>query len=173
MTTIEQDGFREAGFVPRESLHLLRHGFQELPDHSNTTKLRPGRRSDTSRVLEIDAMSFDDFWKLDRSGLVSARKATPIHRYRVATINREVVGYVVSGRAGQASFLQRLGVDPQVRGQGIGAQLVVDSIRWAIGQGGSSMLVNTQISNTNALRLYERLGFVLDRAQLKVLEWPH
>lgn len=123
-------------------------------------------------MLEIDAESFDQFWKLDRDGLLAARKATPIHRYRVALIDRRVVGYAISGRSGRSAFLQRLGVDPVHRGQGIGAQLVSDSIRWAIAGGGASMLVNTQVVNADALRLYERLGFVLDREQLKVLEWP-
>jgi hypothetical protein len=33
------------------------------------------------------------------------------------------------------------------------------------------MLVNTQVINDNARRLYEHLGFVLDNEQLKVLEW--
>lgn len=170
--TIEQDGFREAGFVERESLYLLRHSLHAVPSHDSTARLRTGRRSDLARVLEIDRSSFDDFWKLDRDGLTSARKATPVNHYRVATINRRVVGYVVTGRAGRATFLQRLGVDPAHRGKGIGAQLVADAIDWAIGQRGSSMLVNTQVVNQPARRLYERLGFILDREQLKVLEWP-
>lgn len=172
MTTVEQDGFRSAGFVEREALHLLRHPLHEVPEHVETVATRSGRWTDTSRVLEIDAESFDHFWKLDRDGLLAARKATPIHRYRVALIDRRVVGYAISGRSGRSAFLQRLGVDPVHRGQGIGAQLVSDSIRWAIAGGGASMLVNTQVVNDDALRLYERLGFVLDREQLKVLEWP-
>lgn len=172
LATIEQDGFREAGFVEREALHLLRHSLKSIPSHDRPTRLRSARRSDTSRVLEIDALSFDDFWKLDRDGLSASRKATPVSRYIVATIDRCIVGYAVTGRSGQATFLQRLGVDPAHRGQGVGGQLVADAIEWAIGEGGSSMMVNTQVINENALRLYERMGFVLDREQLKVLEWP-
>jgi len=172
LTTVEQDGFREAGFIERESLHLLRHGLDLVPDHTRPSRLRAGRRTDLSRVLEIDAQSFDDFWKLDREGLQSARRATPVHHYRIATVERQIVGYAVTGRAGPASFFQRLGVAPEARGNGIGAQLVADAIDWAIGERSTSMLVNTQIINTNALRLYERLGFELNREQLKVLEWP-
>jgi len=33
------------------------------------------------------------------------------------------------------------------------------------------MLVNTQVVNEDARRLYQCVGFVLDREQLKVLEW--
>lgn len=172
LSTIEQDSFRCAGFVEREALHLLRHDLRAVPDHSRPAKLRTGRRSDTSRVLDIDAQSFDAFWKLDRGGLHSARRATPVHRYRIAMIDRAAVGYAITGRAGRATFLQRLGVAPEMRGLGVGAQLVADAIEWAVGERGASMLVNTQVINANALRLYERLGFVLDSEQLKVLEWP-
>jgi GNAT superfamily N-acetyltransferase len=171
LTTIEQDGFREAGFTEREALHLLRHPLLDVHDHREPAGLRSGRRSDLSRVLEIDEASFDSFWRLDRDSFNSARRATPVNYYRVATIEREVVGYAITGRAGRSAFLQRLGVDPSVRGQGVGTQLVSDSLRWAQREGCASMLVNTQVVNENARRLYQRVGFVLDREQLKVLEW--
>jgi len=67
--------------------------------------------------------------------------------------------------------LQRLGVAPEHRGKGIGSQLVIDAMHWAKNDGATSMLVNTQTSNENALRLYESLGFVLSAEQLMVLQW--
>jgi ribosomal protein S18 acetylase RimI-like enzyme len=83
-----------------------------------------------------------------------------------------VHAYSIAGRAGRSSFLQRLAVAPEARGQGIGSYLVVDALRWATGEGAQRMLVNTQVSNDKALGLYEMLGFVLSNEQLKVLEWP-
>jgi ribosomal-protein-alanine N-acetyltransferase len=133
--------------------------------------MRSGRRSDASAVLEIDARSFDEFWALDRQALQAARKATPVHRYRVATVDRKVVGYAITGKSGSASFLQRLGVDPAVRGRGIGTELVADAMRWAVDDGAISMLVNTQVINETALRLYKMLGFELSDEQLMVLQW--
>ena len=70
------------------------------------------------------------------------------------------------------SYLQRLGVHPSHRGSGIGTQLVSDSIEWAAGRRSAAMLVNTQDSNATALRLYQHLGFTLDREKLRVLTWP-
>lgn len=172
LTPVEQQGFLESGFVERESLHLLRHSLDRVPEHERSARLRAGRRGDLGTVLEIDRASFDEFWTLDREGLQSARRATPVHRYRVATIDRRVVGYAITGRAGRATFLQRLGVAPDVRGRGLGAHLVADAIEWAIAERGLSMLVNTQEINTNALRLYQRLGFRLGDERLTVLEWP-
>ena len=172
MTPIERDGFLEAGFVEREALYLLRHSLRSMPTADGVARMRAGRRGDLAAVLEIDHQSFEHFWKLDRDSFNSARHATPSNRYRVATIDRRVVGYAITGRSGRSSFLQRLSVDPTERGKGIGTQLVTDSIEWARVGGASSMLVNTQVTNETARNLYESLGFALDREQLKVLEWP-
>ncbi len=172
LSPIEQPPFREAGFTDRESLYLFTHSLQDRPAKSDGPhSLRAGRRTDMAAVLDIDHRSFDNFWALDRDALTAARKATPVHRYRVATIDRNVVGYAVSGRSGRHTFLQRLGVDPDVRGQGIGTDLVRDALDWAVREDGTSMLVNTQTINTTAKRLYESLGFVLSDDQLVVLEW--
>ena len=170
----ERAAFIDVGFVERESLHLLTHGLRELPlpaTPATQVKLRSGRRTDLAAVLSIDNSSFDGFWAMDREALNAARKATPIHRYVVATIKNQVVGYAITGRSGSATFLQRLGVDPDVRRQGLGSRLVIDALQWARENGGRSMLVNTQASNHRALSLYEHLGFELAAEQLKVLEW--
>ena len=169
----ERQVFLDAGFSERESLHLLRHDLAELPITPTVDgfDLRAGRRGDLTQVLSIDQKSFDDFWALDREGLNAARKATPIHRYTVATIANRVVGYAVTGRSETATFLQRLGIDPAHRRKGIGSMLVVDALRWARQHGGTTMLVNTQTRNEQALHLYTHLGFKLADEQLKVLEW--
>ncbi len=169
--SLEQAPFREAGFVDREALHLLTHDLTDRPARvRGGHRLRNARRSDLASVLEIDRRSFDDFWTLDRDSLTAARKATPIHRYQVATIDRQVVGYAITGRSSRASFLQRLAVDPDARGRGIGIDLVADALDWGAREGALSLLVNTQVSNVRARVLYESLGFDLSDEQLVVLE---
>ena len=109
---------------------------------------------------------------MDRDGLTAARRATPIHRYIVATVNDVVVGYAITGRSNRSSFLQRLGVDPESRRRGIGTLLVTDALLWAHENGAESMLVNTQDANASAVRLYEQLGFTLTGESLMVMERP-
>jgi L-amino acid N-acyltransferase YncA len=47
------------------------------------------------------------------------------------------------------------------RGRGVGRALVEDSLRWARGAGFSAMQFNAVAeSNTSAVKLYERLGFI-------------
>ncbi len=167
----DQAPFLEAGFTVKEALHLFRHDLGTIDPPDGPARLRSGRRGDLRHVLEIDRLSFDDFWVMDREGLTAARKATPVHRYLVALIDGQVVGYIVSGRAGSTSFLQRLGVHPDQRGRGIGSQLIRDSLAWAKQSLAVTMLVNTQVSNTRATAVYLQHGFELDDDQLKVLEW--
>lgn len=176
----EREVFLGLGFVERESLHLLRHDLSNIDQNIDAVtgvKLRPGRRTDLHQVLSIDRRSFDHFWALDRESLNAARKATPTHRYTIATApnargKSRVVGYAVTGRSGPSAFFQRLGVDPEQRRQGIGTALVLDALHWARDGGAKSMLVNTQDSNDRALSLYQHLGFDLVEDQLKVLELP-
>lgn len=175
LTEVEQQPFRDVGFVELDSLHLLRHDLTSVPSTkplANKLRVRTGRRSDIGTVLEIDRLGFDTFWRFDRAALQAARRATPKHRFTVAMLDRRVVGYAVTGIGGATSYLQRLGVHPDARGRGIATFIVGDAIEWANGRGGQSMRVNTQLTNTAALKLYESLGFVLERERLEVLTWP-
>jgi ribosomal protein S18 acetylase RimI-like enzyme len=168
----EANAFLAAGFTVRERLHLLAHELLELDDpkavspHAN---IRRARRADRTAALAVDARSFDPFWRLDGAGLDEAVDATPSSRFRVVDDSEGVVGYAVSGRAGSRGFLQRLAVDPHTRRHGYGSALVLDGLRWMKRRGAARAMVNTQERNTDALRLYERLGFHLQPGGLAVL----
>jgi len=167
LTVAEQQPFLERGFTPHEWLYLLRHDLRRLPDVS-AHRLRRALPFDHARVLDIDGRAFDSFWRFDREGLADARRATPTSRFRVVD-DGGVVGYAITGRAGTQGYLQRLAVDPDHHHLGIGTALVLDALWWAKRRGVSSMLVNTQETNTPALSLYERLGFVAEPNGLAVL----
>ena len=163
----EQRGFREAGFAVREELHLLSRPLADLPPVP-AAPLRRGHRRDRAAVLGIDALAFPPFWRLDEAGLSEAMAATRRARFQVAAQGR-VLGYAVSGRSGTRGYLQRLAVDPAVEGRGLGRALVVDGLRWMRRRGASQVVVNTQVGNERALRLYQHLGFRLERSGLAVL----
>jgi ribosomal protein S18 acetylase RimI-like enzyme len=69
------------------------------------------------------------------------------------------VGYAVTGLTRDIGYLQRLAVDPDTEGRGIGRILVLDGLRWARDNGAEQAVVNTQVGNARALALYESLGF--------------
>ncbi len=171
LSDVEQQPFIDAGFDVTERLHLLRRSLIDRFDPPPRAIVqRRGRRRDRERVLEVDAAAFTPFWRFDERGLLDARSATPSSRFRVATEDRRVVGYAVTGRAAGIAYLQRLAVDPAHHGRGIGSALVLDALRWARSHHGASILVNTQESNDAAVALYERLGFVREPVGLAVLQ---
>jgi ribosomal protein S18 acetylase RimI-like enzyme len=168
LTVAEQEPFTEIGFTIHERLHLLRHPLDHLPA-AEPHHLRRALPFDHKRVLELDGRAFDTFWRFDRDGLDDARRATPSSRFRVAD-DGGVVGYAITGRAGEIGYLQRLAVDPDRQHHGVGTALVVDGLWWAARRGARSVLVNTQEHNIGALSLYEHLGFVREPDGLAVLE---
>lgn len=184
------------GFEEFDSLIVLGHTLDDVPARSGAndaphgpgsdgrsdrptvggTVLRRARRRDLPRVFELDRRAFPPQWRLDRNGLVEARRATTHVHFRVAEdgptgerTHERVIGYAISGRTGPTAFLQRLAVDPDHSGRGTGSALVVDGLRWAARHRCSNLLVNTQTTNHRALGLYERLGFVRSSTRLVVL----
>jgi ribosomal protein S18 acetylase RimI-like enzyme len=168
LSSVEQTGFLEAGFEVQERLHLLGRDLRRLP-RADTTALRKAARSDRPAVLRIDALAFPHFWQLDDAGLDEALEATPHARFRVATAQRAVAAYAVTGRAGRRGFLQRVAVHPDHRRRGLARALVVDALRWLRRWGTQHAVVNTQTGNEAALALYQSLGFRREPAGLSVL----
>jgi GNAT superfamily N-acetyltransferase len=163
-----------------EHLHLLSHDLRVLPGAEPPDgALRRSYRSDRERVLELDRLAFDPFWRLDDSGLDEALAATPHTRFRVAmtppggnggvAVVGTVVGYAITGRAGRRGYLQRLAVHPDAQGQGLGLLLVADALRWLRRWRTDRAMVNTQLANDRALALYEGVGFRREPSGLSVL----
>ncbi|HUR78892.1 MAG TPA: GNAT family N-acetyltransferase [Acidimicrobiales bacterium] len=163
MPAHESAGFAAAGFEVTERLHLLERPVVARDRASvfrpDNVEFRRARNVDLDEVLAVDSRSFGSFWQLDAAGIKDARTATSYARYRVATQAGRVTGYVITGRQGRTGYLQRLAVDPDRRGAGVGASLVLDGVRWLALWRARTVLVNTQETNAPALALYESLGF--------------
>ena len=169
LSLLDAQPFLAGGFRLLERLHLLsRPLLNETP--KPTRRLRTGRAWHRRAVLDIDRRAFDDFWRFDETSLREARTATPASRFAVVVENGDVLGYAVTGRAGSRGYLQRLAVDPQRNGEGIGTDLVFDCFDWAYHRGVQRMMVNTQERNQRALQLYRHLGFEPEPDGLVVLE---
>lgn len=174
----DAQSFIAAGFGVLEHLHLLAYRLDHRGDQhvflqpeSQTRPLRNGRPWHRRVVLDIDRRAFEPFWQFDTNSLAEARRATPTSHYRVAFNGRTPVGYAVTGRAGNRGYLQRLAVNPDHQGEGLGRELVYDCLRWLHNKGAAHAMVNTQERNTRALALYEHLGFIRQNVGLVVLRW--
>lgn len=163
----ECTGFLRAGFTVQEELELLAHDLGTVPPVLH--HLRRPRRTDRPRVLEVDAIAFDAFWRLHQGGLEDALGATPSVRFRVHGRRDGLDGYVIGGRGSGTGYVQRLAVHPSARGRGVGRSLVADVLRWMRRRGATRALVNTRKTNEAALSLYRACGFRVLPEGLQVL----
>ena len=143
--------------------------------------IRRGTSRDRCDILILDGQSFDEFWRFGGDGLDDSMTATPTSRLGIIrradladppeadNPSNEIVGYALAGRAGRTGYLQRLAVHPAVRQRGIGTLLINDALAWARRRGAELVWVNTQQHNENALRLYQKIGFDLQKHPLSVM----
>jgi ribosomal protein S18 acetylase RimI-like enzyme len=159
LSTVEQPAYLAAGFHEHARLHVLERALHTLAEPKAAAPLRRARRRDRQPVLEVDHAAFPPFWRLDGDGLDDALAATPAARFRVAAPQGMVVGYAICGRAGGHGYVQRLAVRPAMQRRGVATALLLDGLHWLRRHGAADAVVNTQVDNDRALRLYERHGF--------------
>jgi ribosomal-protein-alanine N-acetyltransferase len=168
LSPVEAAAFIANDFTVAGRLALLHCTLARTP-RARTPELRRGRPRDHNQLLALDRRCFPELWRFDRVLLVDALEATPITRFRVAS-DLAPFGYAITGVAGTIAYLQRLAVDPGRQRRGLGRRLVDDARQWASRRGASTMLVNTAVENTHALRFYEDLGFARRSTDLCVME---
>jgi ribosomal protein S18 acetylase RimI-like enzyme len=164
----ESEVFFDVGFSVHERLHLLALELDRTPELPALPLAKAARR-DRPAVLELDDLSFDEFWRLGPVGLKDAISATPTSRFRVGFDRDHLVAYAITGVAGRFGYLQRIAVHPAARRSGWGHALVADALTWIWRHGGTRAYVNTQLENSGALALYQSFGFELIPAGLWVL----
>lgn len=172
LTAIEAEGYREAGFENCDELWLLvrplGRSAPALPKKATRARIKRAGQKVLGEVSNLDRTCFSDFWNLDTSGLIDARNATASGRFAVA-LAPDLVGYAITGWGAGQAYLQRLAVAPEFRRHGFAHDLVADALRGAAIRFCAQMLVNTQVGNEGALRLYLSLGFVLQESRLVVM----
>jgi ribosomal protein S18 acetylase RimI-like enzyme len=82
-----------------------------------------------------------------------------------------LVGYAITGFAGEHGYLQRLAVEPSYQGRGHATALVHDGLEWLVQRGATGASVNTQEQNGRALALYLHMGFTHVNPGLAVLRY--
>ena len=165
-----QSIWRQARFETSVELALLRLELDRSPgsiDHL----VKEGSLDDLDEALRIDDAAFDPFWRMDRRGLLEAIEATPVTRILVVHgEGSRLAAFAVLGFGSALAYLQRIAVDPQWQGRGIGRSVVRSCIRVARARGSRAILLNTQVDNGPALNLYAAEGFVTMREPLEVLQ---
>ena len=149
----------DAGFEPYRELLLMERDLSfavEPPTHL----IGEGSAAHWKGALEVDNAAFEPSWRIGRLGLEDARAATPTAGFLVHEIDGGISGFSIAGIAQSTAYLQRIAVDPAHGRQGIGRSLIRATIDWARRRGARTILLNTQLDNHGAARLYARERFV-------------
>jgi len=163
-----QKWWRDADFRPHASLALMRRQLGRIPPPGHI--VLEGCETDLPEALRIDAAAFEEFWRFDGCALTEAIAATPRSVLQVVRApDGGLAGFAVTGVGSALAYLQRVAVDPRYQGIGIGRSLVRSSARWAKKEGAGAIMLNTQIDNDAAIRLYEAEGFDTLDEPLEVL----
>jgi len=162
--------FLTAGFDRIDELALLERPLDGYHRGRREQRVRPLRRWQLDAAVHIDVRAFGPTWGNDRAALSDILHATPFAHARSITVGRTIVGFAMSGVAGEVGYLQRLAVDPARQRNGAGAHLVDDALAWMHRRGAATAMVNTAADNAAALALYDTFGFHRRSDTLVLLE---
>jgi ribosomal protein S18 acetylase RimI-like enzyme len=162
LTEYEAAEFRQWGFEKACRIILLEKRLTSqpaTPAEPAGIRLSRFKKSMLKKVLQVDAESFDDFWKLDDRTLEAIAESCRRNVFLVATRGSDVIGYAIAGANGPLGYLQRLGVHRDYQGHGIGRFLACIVLKTLYFMGANVVMVNTQEENLVAMELYKSLGF--------------
>src|SRR5258708_4942855 len=146
------------GFIPRDSIVTLRRDGPHVPTPLRSdVHVRNADWREISTVAGVDHAAFAPIWQLSASSLQQAARSSS--SFTVAEIDNRVVGYQISTLYRDGAHLARLATLPEVQGTGVGGVLLTELIQYFIRRGVLSVTVNTQQTNAQSLRLYQRYGF--------------
>lgn len=123
--------------------------------------------SDLDAVLAIEQASFQKPWTRDhfRHEIVAP------HSYPfVAENDGCVVGYVCLSSLFEEAQILDIAVSPDLRGQGVARALMAFAIGVAIEKKAEVLALEVRSTNTAAITLYDRLGFVRVGCRAKYYE---
>jgi [ribosomal protein S18]-alanine N-acetyltransferase len=151
---LEPLGFRYC----EDIVTLRRYGHEQVPPSSPADPyIRHAYWNDVQPVVEVDHAAFGPLWRMSKGALKHASRQAA--HFTVAELEGRIVGYQLSTQHADGAHLARLAVIPEVQGRGIGGALVGHMLRHFTRKGLPTTSVNTQQTNLQSQRLYERYGF--------------
>lgn len=124
---------------------------------ASTATVRAAERSDLAAVIAIERASFGDPWTRGMFGTHLTSQGG--NNFLVAEQAGSVVGYAITVAVAEESELLNIAVDPDHRGQGLGALLLDAAMDLCRRSDATEMWLEVRASNAGARRLYSSRGF--------------
>lgn len=162
LTSWYTDLLRMAGFVDDNQVIVLEKHLSgrlpapETPAGFTLNRMQPLELGD---VWELDRRCFEPLWQMSHEDILTAFHVSD----NCAVIHTEdgaLVGYQISTSMPTGGHLARIAVLPEFQGRGLGNFLLADLTEKFTKAGTARLTVNTQVTNTGAVHLYEANGFI-------------
>lgn len=111
-------------------------------------------------LVELFSEAFGDLPE-ESAELIAYNTSTEGHILWVAHIGEKVVGTVTSAKEGDVQWVTALAVHPDFERRGIGTALLSWVKNHALQNGEHFVMLDVEIENNKALRVYERAGFLI------------
>jgi ribosomal protein S18 acetylase RimI-like enzyme len=181
MTSLERMLDR-TGFVPVQYYFVMRRPLTDLPaersiDGGDLVPFDPARDDEVRRLHNVAFV--DHFGTAERDAYAwqtffTGQKAFRPELSRLALADGAVVGYALvyeydadtAATGVREAYFGQIGVLPAARGRGVASAVITASLHAAAaaGLGRAGLTVDSE-NTTGALRLYEGLGFAVDRRE--------
>ena len=133
--------------------------------------IRQATQGDLASVMAIERASFSDPWStesfetsltLERFRFLVAESAEQVSVGQTSSSGApRLAGYVIALLLGSEGEVADLAVDPEMRGQGVGARLLDAVLDQARSDGVRTFYLEVRESNESARRLYHSRSFVV------------
>ena len=120
--------------------------------------LREATDEDVPAIAEIESLSFDQPWTRE---MILSEMREPLSHFFVAVLGGAVIGYYGFIHILDELHILNVAVSPDFRGRGVGTLLMKDLTERAYSLSARAVTLEVRQSNVAAIRLYERVGFVL------------
>ena len=108
------------------------------------------------QVAQIERACFSDPWS---EKAIAGEITNPLSMWFVAMDGDRVIGYIGSQSVLGEADMMNVAVSEEFRGKGIGEKLVVSLIDGLKENDVYRLTLEVRVSNTPAIKLYEKLGF--------------
>lgn len=116
------------------------------------------RKEDLAQIVDLEKKCFNDAWNLEQ--VENELEVNPFSNGYMLKENDKVVAYAFMWETFEMAQIARIGVDPDQRKKNYGQKMMEELFEKARSGGCEYMSLEVRESNTAAIKLYEKLGFV-------------
>ena len=143
--------------------------------------IRNARKSDLNDYSELRIASLKDYQKLTKDKLNLSKRQT-IKEFNGIIANSKSILFVAEERGNmvgiiignllknsyqKSAYLDEVFIRSSERGKGYGKRLMFHFIKWAKSKKVDKIRLGVRVKNTNAIKLYEKLGFKTEGLEME------